>query len=229
MAPYRGLDADQDVTPYLADIANSGMSFFMGYLKVLTPAMIVAAHALDFAVGLIFEAGAGNALKGSDQGADDGFRAMAQAVKLGAPTDCTVAIYAAVDTSVGDLEPAQRDAVIDYFSAFNTTICPKFDIGAYADGSMLDALRPHGLKLEWLPGAMGWEGSRSYLENRRPTLIQGPTLTSGGSWPTGATLASLQMSALEWPDLDIPGGYDPDLCLVEPKEAGLWMPTGTLA
>jgi hypothetical protein len=217
--PMMGLDADQDVTPYLSAMKAGGLSFFMGYLKILTKPMVAAAHAQGFCVGLIFEGQADNALKGATQGKIDGQRALDQATTLGVPANNTIATYAAIDKSVTKID---LPVLEDYFAAFDAEIFGKLVQGGYADGTAADDLRAHGLPDEWLPGAMGWSGSKAFLTHETPALIQGPTI-DGGEWPTGSTLTSLKLpKSLMWPKLNFQ--YDPDLCLVPPSQAGLWLP-----
>lgn len=210
-----GLDAATILTPYAQRIADANIKAVGRYLKSLTRAEIAALHAAGIAVWLIFEAGAENALGGAAQGTADGQLARLQAFQgLGAPQDRTVAIYGTVDTSFdSNGDPEKLEAVVDYFSPFSAALDESgFRTGSYADGRILDELRSHGLELEWMAGAFGWEGSRAYLAQRKPTLCQGPTITDATSWaPPG-------MDAVAWPDLGFP--YDPNFIFED--DFGAW-------
>src|ERR1700723_2158160 len=110
-----GLDADTILTPYIAAIAQAGITRVGRYLKNLTAAEVAALHATGIGVVLIFEAGSENVLGGAAQGTIDGKRALAQAQALNAPDD--VAIYVTADT---DLSAAQASVAEDYWAAFDT-------------------------------------------------------------------------------------------------------------
>lgn len=215
----QGLDADQNLSDYAADIKAAGLTFVMRYLKNLSSAEVEALHGAGLSVGLIFETTGDRALGGADAGAEDGAEALRQARALGAPS--SVAIYATVD---GDVAEEQLDAVGAYFVAFDGCLWASptegadpvclYRIGGYADGTAISGLRDEGLPLCWLAGAMGWDGSRVFLATGKPDLVQGPTLTAGGHW------SPVPEQPLAWPDLGF--AYDPDVALSD--DIGAWNP-----
>lgn len=210
MTVLLGLDADTILTPYAPAIAAAGISAVGRYLKNLEPAEVAALHAAGVAIWLIFEGGSDNVLGGAGQGTEDGNRALAQAQALGAPP--TAAIYATADF---DIASDQLALALDYWAAFDAVIWGKYQIGGYADGTVLSGLRDHGLPYRWLAGAMGWDGSREFLQSESPEIVQGPTIDGGGSWSPPGT------PPIDWPDLGFP--YDPDVIFV--ADCGLWLPS----
>lgn len=207
----RGLDVDEVMTNQAPLLKAAGFDFILRYLKNVAAAEVAALHRAGLIVGFIWETTATRALDGAAAGAEDGQKALAMMQSLGAPATC--AIYATVDNDIGAGDDTDIAAVEDYFAAFDSVLWgngdpPNYPIGGYADGTVLGALRDHGLPFMWLAGAMGWDGSRDFEVDNHPHLVQGPTI-SGGSW-----------HGQQWPDVGFQ--YDPDLALIE--EFGGWAP-----
>lgn|SRR5262245_9548667 len=183
---YRGLDALQPMTGVAHDLFDLNFNFALRYLKNLTVAEIEALHQGGIAIGLIFEQGAGDALKGASQGRRDGELACQQALELGVPLGQV--IFATVDT---DVTSAQLTAVRGYLSAFGNALGISYRLGVYACGTVLDNVED---AVPWLAGATGWSGSKTFDDW---VIKQGPTI-SGGTW-----------EGESWPNIGFP--YDPNL------------------
>lgn len=201
----RGLDADTILTPYAVRIAAAGFTDVGRYLKNLTTEEVRALHAAGLRIWLIFERAADDVLAGAAQGAVDGKRAFSQAQNLGAPGG--TAIYPAADT---DVLSAQAAISEDYWAAFDGVIFPTYKIGAYADGTLDEALLTQGLDYPWLAGARGWAGFEDFLTNGKPCMVQGPQINAGetSTW-----------NGQNWPAL--PFDYDPNVILAD---NGAWAP-----
>lgn len=190
---FQGLDADQDLSAHAGTMKAAGLSFAMRYLKNLSVAEVTALHGAGLKIGAVFETAADRAFGGTQNGMEDGARALQQMRQF---TDLrTAAIFPAVD---GDVPPGMMDAVVDYFAAFDSKVFGSYDIGGYAGGSALEDLLAHGLSYPWLAGAMGWAGSRDFDTANRWVIKQGPTLHAGGEW-----------DGMVWPNLGF--AYDPDV------------------
>lgn len=143
--------------PSMAELKAVGVTFVMRYLtgqgKALTAAERDEILGAGLALGLVFEAGSGNASLGASQGAADGGVAKAAADALDAPDG--VAIYFTVDEGV-----AMSSAIRDYARAFESSISPHM-LGVYADGSILaDAHDNSWAVWLWQTGSMAWPGGR---------------------------------------------------------------------
>lgn len=171
------------------------ISFVQSYLKTLNLDTVDALLAAGIAVGAIWETVADRALQGIEAGIADGQRALAMMQALQAPA--SAAICATVDQGVS--EPQEIAAVDDYFAGFDQQIFGHFQIAGYADGTALADLRNHGLPLCWLAGAKSWPGYEDFLQNGKPDMVQGATMTHGGIWMSRT-----------WPDLGSLQ-YDPDI------------------
>ncbi len=146
----------------------AGYTFVMHYYggssgKDLTRASAIATSDLGMWCGAVFEEGGANF--SGDQGVDDATKALAQAAQVGQPAGS--AIYFAVDTGVN----ATAD-VLAYFGSIATLVRGAgYKVGAYGPGAVLKAALEAGtIDYDWLGGAMGWPGSRAYLN---PAMSQG--------------------------------------------------------
>lgn len=211
MTPILGRDADEDLSPHAAAIKAAGIGFVFGYSRFLTKAMVEKYHAAGLMVGVFDERQATRALQGAAAGAVDGKAALTFMQAIGAPP--SAAIFATVDDDVSTT--AQLAAIEDYFAAYDGYLYPHFQIAGYADGTALSALRQHGLPIEDLAGAMGWNGSRAFTLSGKPHLIQGPTIgPHGGTWtPPGQ--ATIKCPALGF-------SYDPQVALQPLASCGLF-------
>lgn len=202
---HRGLDADTVLTPFVPRLVAGNIEFVCRYLKNLQITEIAALSASGIKIVSIFESSGDRSLQGYNAGVADGQYARKQAQTLGQPAGS--AIYATVDTDVTD--PNDIDNVTDYFAGFDSAIFGAYDIGAYAEGTVLEALKEHGLKYLWLAGAMGWDGSRGDQDWH---LWQGPTLPiQGGTWANQS-----------WSPVGFE--FDPDIAVVD--EFGAWTKPG---
>lgn len=208
---HRGLDAATVLTPFAKKIAAAGFYAVGRYLKSLTATEIAALHAAGLGVWPIYETTADRALGGAAAGREDGAKVMVQMKALGAPNG--TGVFFTVDNGAGKNTDVDRDGVKDaqeaaeYFLAAKSMLFGTYRCGDYADGDVLTTL-DDAVAFPWLPGAMGWSGSRAYDATDLWAMKQGPTLNHGGPW-----------ADLDWPDLGFP--YDPNLIA---REIGAWMP-----
>jgi len=169
------------------------ISFVQSYLKTLNLDTVDALLAAGISVGMIWETVADRALEGLQAGQEDGQRAVAMAMALQAPA--TAAICFAVDVAADqDVLPQ----IEDYFAGADGELEGHFQISGYADGVTLSDLRKHNLPLCWLSGARGWPGYEDFLQNQKPDMVQGATMTRGGIWMSRT-----------WPDLGL--SFDPNI------------------
>lgn len=209
----RGLDAATILTPHAQKVADAGFFAVGRYLKSLTAAEVSAIHAAGLGLWLIYETTADRALGGVEAGRADGGKALAQAQALGAPTG--TAIYFTVDTDAGRGADTDRDGSADaeeaaeYFVAAKAAVASAYRAGYYADGDVLTILGDR-LEFPWLPGAMGWSGSRAYDATGAWAMKQGPQIGANrrGNW-----------LAMDWPAL--PFAYDPNL--IAPDRDYCWI------
>ena len=198
---YRGLYAYFVEPKYFQMLKDKGFDFLMIYLKNLQQAQLDAAKASGLVVGIIWEVGEGNSLQGAPQGAIDGKRAFLKMKQFNIPDK--VACFTTTDTGVTDEDQIRN--VWAYNAAFDAAIWPSYTIGAYAEGDILTVLKGAGLNYTWLPGAMGWSGSRQY---HNWDIAQGPTIKANmqHAW-VEQDLPNLSL----WPAL--PFDYDPDVAI----------------
>lgn len=208
----RGLDAATILTPYCKQIAVAGFVSVGRYLKSLTRAEVDALHAAEIGLWLIFETTATRALGGAAAGESDGVKAASQAKALGAPPGTV--IYWTVDT---DVLPTQLPAVGAYGLKFGAAIAAEgYRAGSYACGDAQTYMAKNlaAVPLSWLPGAMGWSGSRAYDATGAWVMKQGPQINAG---------RTANWVGLAWPALPFP--YDPNV-IVTGRDYGAWMPPG---
>lgn len=190
-----GLDAYSSLASFVQEIiASFGAIGFprpaiLTYTKRLTSADLHTYLAAGLPVILIFEIGAEDTLGGAERGTADGQLCVSQLAALDR-VPAGAAVYVTSDT---DVLPEQLDVAEAYFVAFDELLfAAGYRIGGYADGTELSRLRADGLNFTWLAGAMGWDGSREFLANASPDIVQGPTNASdwfGIRWPHIAGLS----------------------------------------
>ena len=109
---------------------------------------------------------------GAANGATDAARALSDATAVGQPAGS--AIYFAVDSDF--LRPSELQAIGDYFAAVHAAFAQaptSYRIGVYGSGTVAQALLDAGLvDLVWLAAALGWSGSRKFLESGRWDIFQ---------------------------------------------------------
>lgn len=186
--PAKGFDvyAGQLTTSERQTAKDDGYDFIIHYYggssgKDLTAQELQLNSQLGLWSGSVFECGNSPGYFTSAQGTHDANQAITQALAAGQPKGS--AIYFAYDLDVPsqawlttNLEP-YADCVDQIVSAAG------FRVGAYGAGATLSYLfNKHLIDLDWVGGAMGWQGSRGY---KRPdgtgaALIQGlPTDVQG--------------------------------------------------
>lgn len=90
--------------------------------------------------------------------------------QLGAP-EGTV-IHPAVDNDASAVQIAQL--CLPYFTAFRKSLSPKYRMGVYGCGALIEALDAAKLiDFRWLSNAMGWNGSRVYRDSKKWDILQG--------------------------------------------------------
>lgn len=213
--PLLGLDCDFDVSPFAPMLASAGIGFVGQYLRTwLTKDSVARLHDHGIKVMFYWETTATAALQGGGKGAADGGAALRKLTSLGAPSE--TAVYMAVDA---DVMASQMWAIEDYFYAADGQLWGHYRIGGYADGTAISALRQHGLPLCVLAGAMGWSGSQAFAHTGNPNVVQGPTLTGGGSWPHAGLLPNI--APIVWPRFEgALASYDPLIALT--PDFGAW-------
>ena len=195
---FRGIDAYFIDPKFFPLLKEKGFDFIMIYLKNLTQAQLDAAKTNKLVVGIIWEVGEGNSLAGAPQGAVDGKRAFLKMQQFNIPKD--VACFTTTDTGVSE---DKFNAVWGYNAAFDAAIWPTYKIGAYAEGDLLVVLKAAGLQYTWLPGAMGWQGSRAY---HSWDIAQGATIPAN----TNRRWVEQDLPDVSvWPAL--PFDYDPNV------------------
>ena len=186
----RGLDADEDLTPYVRRLMAANIQFVGRYLKNLTLTEALALSAAGIRIVAIYETTGRRALLGAAAGGLDGTSAALLMRAVGAPPGAGVQFTVDVDVNT-----VQVETVVNYFNAAKATMGVDYVAGLYGSGLVLEACKP---SLPWLAGAMGWQGSRDFDAAGTWVLKQGPTLTHGGTW-----------AGIDWPDLGF--AYDPDV------------------
>lgn len=171
---YAGANTDAQLDQLKADGYSVAIHYYGGSTtKRLTKASALQLTAKGFMIGVVYEAG-GNALEyfTADQGNFDANSAINQATTIiGQPVGS--AIYFAVDVG------AMAEDVLPYFSAVAPVVrSAGFKVGAYGCGAVLSGLFDTKLiDYDWLSGAMGWPGSRSYISpfdaSGKPAIVQG--------------------------------------------------------
>ena len=168
--PIKGFDCYAGVLSAvaLAKAAQAGCKFFIHYYggssgKDLTKASAIATTQAGMMVGAVYEAG--GAEFSAEQGEEDAKAALEFAAHVGQPTGS--AIYFAVDTGI-----IATEGVLAYFGAIAGILRPAgYKVGAYGPGAVLaDTLKAGTVDYDWLGGALGWPGSRTYQE---PAIAQG--------------------------------------------------------
>jgi hypothetical protein len=210
MVILRGIDLDTSIEPYLAKCEE--FDFFMRYCKNYSPAEHAAIKARGKHTGLIWETTADRALQGGAAGTYDGNAFIAMCSPGGrlegiVPTGKS-ALFPALDDSPSS--EGWMNVAGNYWYMMDTVLFKhSWLIGAYAPGVMLDQLIEQKVNYCWVPGAMGWEGSRSFVAVTPPKwdIIQGPPMAHGGTWPPAGLVPGVE--PMEWPDIGVE--YDPNI------------------
>ena len=174
---YAGLLSNAQLTAAQAAGEQFVIHYYGGSIgKDLTHGSAVATSTLGMWVGAVYEAGGNEPTYfSSNQGKLDAALSIRQAASVKQPSGS--AIYFAVDCGP---TPAQITAnILPYFGAVAVAVrAAGFKVGAYGCGDVLTALKGVGLiDYDWLAGAMGWPGSRTYVG---PAMQQYPTITLAG-------------------------------------------------
>lgn len=135
--------------------------------KIARRTEVDAARAAGLAVGLIWQDGKSDSLRGRDGGLADGAEAARQAGALGYPASCV--LFVAVDFRP---TAAQLPAIEAYFAAFRET-CP-WPLGVYGDGPLIDRLLFLGLAVA------GWHVSTWGATAHASLRQHGPYVYPGG-------------------------------------------------
>ena len=144
--------------------------------KTLTRDSALASTAIGLWIAAVWEArGSDIATFTPEQGIADAKAAVAEAQAVGQPKGS--AIYFAVD--FGPTED-QVQAVLIYLTAAATIVIGAgYKVGIYACGAILLAAYGEGgvFDYDWLAGALGWPGSRTYVSpydpSGKPAITQG--------------------------------------------------------
>lgn len=208
---YVGADFDQDARPHLDGFGWA--DFIMRYSKNLSMAEKTAIENSGARVGLIFEVGQQNSLRGQAGGRADADSFIAWTQRVGLRPAAKSAVFVTADF---DPTPQEVPTCVEYWLAFSNVILPDgWQIGGYANGNLQKALIQQfhdRLYYPWSVGAKGWSGTRAFDLTSQWILNQGPTLpVEGGSWPASHQLAigDTFLDPQEWPDAGIQ--YDPDI------------------
>jgi Domain of unknown function (DUF1906) len=183
------IDTNSETTSRLDQLRSQGIECVIRYIstsisssKVVKPAEARAIAAAGLKLALIFEIWGGvnnfahDDIDG-DSGASHGGFARQWAASVGAP-DNTI-IWFAIDTDCTAGQYAQR--VKPYFQAARAALQGKYRIGVYGCGYVCDqAIADRLVDATWLTQSMGFNGSRTFRDSRRWTLLQGPETTLEG-------------------------------------------------
>ena len=171
---YAGQNTDAQLDQLWADGFRAVIHYYGGSMsKRLSPASAYQLTSKGFQIGVVYESG-GNELGyfTADQGTHDALDALNEAQWVGQPLGS--AIYFAVDVGV-----AHPEDILPYFQAVMTRLNGTgYKIGAYGCGLLLSGLfNAKLIDYDWLAGAMGWPGSRTYVSpfdpSGKPAIVQG--------------------------------------------------------
>jgi hypothetical protein len=185
----RIIDTNNETTSRLDELKSQGVECIIRYIstntsgsKVVKPAEARAIAAAGLKLALVFEIWGGvnnfahDDIDG-DSGASHGAFARQWAANVGAP-DNTI-IWFAIDTDCTAGQYAQR--VKPYFQAARAALQGRYRIGVYGCGYVCDnAIADRLVDATWLTQSMGFNGSRTFRDSRRWTLLQGPETTLEG-------------------------------------------------
>lgn len=107
-----------------------------------------------------------------DQGKKDAESALAQARRIGQPSDST--IYFAAEGLPDGYTKTNLPGTIDYFSGVVDILKGTYNVGVYGDGTVCQGLLDAGLcRHTWLAAAStSFEGTKEFMESWRWSLVQ---------------------------------------------------------
>lgn len=200
----------------------AGYEAFLGYTRVLTPAICQKYLAVGMGVGTIFEYQANESLQGAAKGTADGKLAAQQLTALGQPAG-TVHVV-----NLADFAPTQSElpAVEAYWKAY-TAETAAWHVIPYGTGWLLQAMAQLGwqnaMNDNGVPGSTVVTNAVVYQRTQPTRTIAG---TSPGSYDEDIILETLPWWGLNTPQ-PTPGG--PPVVNVNAPPAGpvCYLPGGT--
>jgi hypothetical protein len=155
-----GIDADTDVTAECGCLKAAGYEFVGRYFKNLSlqEAQHISSQGL-YIVSIYETNPVSYSYFTEAQGTHDAQRALEYAAQLGQPHGS--AIYFTVDCDMTAQEASAN--ITAYFQAIRSIVYPTYDVGVYADGSVLSTLTNEGIvEKTWIAGARDWSGSQEF-------------------------------------------------------------------
>jgi hypothetical protein len=171
------IDTNTNVSGHLADLKAKGVTHIGRYYssaawKRLTRQEAVAACNAGFQLFVVFENN-GDPELSHEAGVNHGQIALAQAKAVAQPEGS--AIYFALEHLPNGYKKADLPGIRQYIQGVKSVLDNHYRVGAYSNGSTLDALLTEGLcKLPWLSASLGFEGSKAFLASGKWVLAQDP-------------------------------------------------------
>jgi uncharacterized protein (TIGR02594 family) len=177
------IDTPQNVGKFASELASAGVRSVLRYYnisnssrlpsKAITRAELDQLHAAGISVAVAFQqrGGANGHLEDftAAMGQRDANRSLILASTMAQPDGS--AIYFCVDHDY--FRRSELDQIVNYFRAVNQVIAGKFRVGVYGSGTVCNRLKSEGLaQLFWVPGSLGWSGTRDFLRSGEWTLFQ---------------------------------------------------------
>jgi Domain of unknown function (DUF1906) len=171
------IDTDGNVSGHIALLKSKNVGVVGRYYsaaawKRITKSEAQAIAAAQIKLFMVFEDRGDPDLEG-DAGTSDAQLAWSQARSIGQPNGS--AIYFALEHLPSGYGSAQIPGIKNYMQQIRAVIGDHFKIGAYSNGTTLDALLDSNLiDYAWLSASRGFDGSQAFYEHGRWAIAQDP-------------------------------------------------------
>jgi hypothetical protein len=170
------IDTDGNVAGHIPFLKSRNVGIVGRYYssdasKRLTKSEAQRVCAAGLKLFVVFEDDHGDPPLDSDAGTSDAQIALQQAEDLGQPAG--TAIYFALEHLPSGYKAEHVPGIINYVQQVRAVIFPKYRVGVYSDGVVLDALLKEGLiEVAWLSASISFEGSQEFYASGRWVLAQ---------------------------------------------------------